>query len=54
MRNIFGYSAKNTETSETVYFNGNLMFACVDNWDDEKNWAPSLSATTETTVDSSF
>ena len=32
---------QNTETSETVYFNGNMIFACVDNWDEEKNWAPS-------------
>ena len=27
---------QNTETSETVYYNENLMFACVDNRDDEK------------------
>ena len=27
---------QNTETSETEYYNGNLMFACVDNRDDEK------------------
>ena len=33
---------QNTETSETVYFDGNLMFACVDNWDEEKDWAPCL------------
>ena len=30
-KKIIGLSTKNTETSETVYFNGNLMFACVDN-----------------------
>ena len=28
---LLDYLPKNTEKSETVYFNGNLMFACVDN-----------------------
>ena len=30
-KNFFLIIYQNTETSETVYFNGNLMFACVDN-----------------------
>ena len=29
--NFFLIIYQNTETSETVYFNGNMMFACVDN-----------------------